>query len=60
MKDLLRLAGYTIATLAMIFLLIRESGSGAMIYLAIFMVIVLLIAIVVFVARRARPGARSP
>ncbi|KAF0190872.1 MAG: hypothetical protein FD165_2333 [Gammaproteobacteria bacterium] len=57
MKDLLRLAGYTIATLAMIFLLIRASDSGAMIYLAIFMVIVLPIAIVVFVARRAKPGA---
>jgi hypothetical protein len=60
MKDLIRLAGYTVATLAMIFLLIKASDSGAMIYLAIFMVVVLPIAIGIFVARRAKPGAPGP
>ena len=60
MKDLIRFSGYAIATLVVILLLIEATRSGlsdnTIIFLAIFLVIVLPLAIGIFMARREKRG----
>ncbi len=61
MKELIRFVGYTLATLAMIFLVIGIAKSGvsgeALVYSAIFVVVILPVAIGIWMARREKRDA---